>query len=124
MASSQEFAFFYEGLDRQQLLLQSCSDCRFIRNPPTTLCPECGSFAWIPVEMGGTGKIFSYTVHHYPPLDGFTLPHPIGVVSLDEGVRVVGALDGLAIADIGIGQSVKVEFLERNGRASFRFGPS
>src|SRR6476620_8766598 len=95
--SSREFAFFYEGLERRELLMQSCTDCTSIRNPPTTMCPECGSFAWAPVRMSGRGTVFSYTVHHHPPLEGFTLPHPVGVVQLDEGVRVVAGLDGLEI---------------------------
>ena len=122
--SSREFAFFYEGLERGELLMQSCTDCSSIRNPPTTMCPKCGGFAWAPVRMSGQGTVYSYTVHHYPPLEGFALPHPVGVVQLEEGVRVVAGLDGLEIADLEIDKPVKVEFMQRNGRASFRFGPT
>jgi uncharacterized OB-fold protein len=120
--SSREFAFFYEGLEQGELLMQSCTDCSSIRNPPTTMCPKCGSFAWAPVRMSGQGTVYSYTVHHYPPLEGFALPHPVGVVQLEEGVRVVAGLDGLEIADLEIDKPVKVEFMQRNGQASFRFG--
>ncbi len=72
--------------------------------------------------MSGRGKVYSYAVHHYPPLEGFALPHPVGVVQLEEGVRVVAGLDGLEIADVEIEKPVKIEFIQRNGRASFRFG--
>lgn len=122
--SSREFAFFYEGLERGELLMQSCADCSSIRNPPTTMCQKCGSFDWEPVRMSGRGMVYSYTVHHYPPLEGFSLPHPVGVVQLEEGVRVVAGLDGLEIADVEIEKPVKVEFIQRNGQASFRFGPA
>lgn len=122
--SSKEFAFFYEGLEHRELLMQSCTDCNSIRNPPTTMCSQCGSFEWAPVKMSGRGEVYSYTVHHYPPLEGFALPHPVGVVDLAEGVRVVAGLDGMEIADIEIGKPVEIEFTQRNGRASFRFGPA
>ena len=122
--SSGEFAFFYEGLARQELLMQRCSQCSLIRNPTSTMCGQCGSFEWAPVRMSGRGTVFSFAVHHHPPLEGFVLPHPVGVVQLEEGVRVVAGLDGMEINSIAIDNPVQVEFIERNGRASFRFGPA
>lgn len=120
--SSREFAFFYDGLARHELLMQCCAQCSQIRNPPSTMCGRCGSLEWAPVRMSGRGTVFSFAVHHHPPLEGFALPHPVGVVELEEGVRVVAGLDGVELASIAIGKPVQVEFIERNGQASFRFG--
>jgi uncharacterized OB-fold protein len=70
--------------------------------------------------LGGTGTIFSYTVHHHPKLPDFDVPHPVALVEMDEGVRVIGAMDG-QIGPLSIGARVHVEFVRRGAVAGFRF---
>jgi uncharacterized OB-fold protein len=50
------------------------------------------------------------------------MPHPVGVVTLDEGVRFVGALDAIPLETLAIGLRVRAEFLRRGAVASLRFG--
>jgi uncharacterized OB-fold protein len=71
--------------------------------------------------MGGQGILHSYTVHHHPPLPGFNMPHPVGIVTLDEGVRFLGALDAIALDRLAIGMQLQAEFLRRGAVASVRF---
>lgn len=119
--SNRDFDFFYEGLENQRLLIQRCGDCQALRSPPSPACTKCGSTNWAPVQARGTGTIFSYTVHYHPPLPGFETPHPVGVIDLDEGVRVVAGLETIPAARIKIGMPVAVEFIRRGDVASFRF---
>ena len=119
--SNRDFDFFYDGLERQELLIQRCGRCEALRTPPGPACPACGSNEWSPVRASGRGALFSYTVHHHPPLPGFDMPHPIGVVSLAESVHLVGGLDGVPIEEIVIGMPLEAEFLRRGEVASFRF---
>lgn len=119
--SNRDFDFFYDGLERAELLIQQCADCAGLRMPPGPGCPACGSIAWQAVKAGGGGTLFSYTVHHHPPLPGFPVPHPIGVVALDEGVHLVGAMDAVPLDEIAIGMPLEAEFVRRGEVASYRF---
>ena len=76
--------------------------------------------AAVTVTDSGTGAVFSYTVHHHPPLPGFRVPHSVAIVEMDEGVRMVGAMDG-DHDGLHIGARVGIEFLRRCEVAGFRF---
>lgn len=119
--SNRDFDFFYRGLEAQQLLIQKCGGCGTLRGLPTPACAECRSFDWQAVPVSGEGWIHSFVIHHYPPLPGFETPHPIAVVDLAEGVRLVAAMDGTAPDDLEIGAPVTAEFLRRGDVAAFRF---
>jgi len=81
-----------------RLQLQHCSQCGRTQHPPRYLCAGCGSESldWVPAS--GRGRIFSWTVTHVPldPAWAHDGPYATLVVELSEGVRMVGALRGLA----------------------------
>jgi len=119
--SNKDFDFFYRGLEAEQVLIQKCSSCSFLRNPPSPSCPECNSLEWQTLPLGGEGTVHSFTIHHYPPLPDFKTPHPVVLADMAEGVRLLGAMDGTAPDDIRIGMPVRFEFLRRGNVAAFRF---
>lgn len=119
--SNRDFDFFYRALESKELQVQRCSSCRQLRSLPSPGCENCSSLEWEPVTLSGTGEIYSYVVHHHPPLPGFDAPHPMALVTMDEGVRLLGAMDCTDPADVKIGQRVTVEFLHRGTIAAFRF---
>lgn len=120
--SNRDFDFFYAGLERGELLVQLCSGCGSLRNPPAPACPSCHSQDWTTRALSGRGIIYSYMVHYHPPLPTFATPHPVAVVDMEEGVRFLAAMDGTAPEAMAIGASVETEFLRRgDGVASFRF---
>lgn len=119
--SNRDFDFFYRGLEQGQVLVQKCSGCGTLRNPPSPSCPKCHSLDWASVPLEGSGTVYSYTVHYHPPLPGFAVPHPVVVAEMAEGLRLVGAMDGTAADQISIGLPVRLEFLRRGDMASFRF---
>lgn len=120
--SNLDFDFFYDGLEDGKLLIQRCDQCHRLRNPPLPMCPNCNSLKWTPEEMARTGTLFSYTVHHHPPLPGFTIPHAMGIVALDDGNRFFAAFDEIPLHKIKIGLRLKAEFFRRNDVAVVRFG--
>jgi len=61
--------------------------------------------------VAGTGEIYSYVVHHHPPVPGKKLPIVIALVQLPEGVRMVGELLGVGPDQVRIGLPVRVEFV-------------
>lgn len=119
--SNRDYDFFYEGLEDQKLLVQQCERCSALRHPPEPMCPECHCTDWSAKELTGKGRIYSYALHYHPPLPGFDMPHPVGVVALDEGVRIVAGLEGVPVAEIAIDMPVKAEFFRRGDMATVRF---
>lgn len=119
--SGKDYDFHYNGLEDGELLVQKCLSCGSLRNPPSPACGDCASLDWEPTALSGKGTIYSYTVHRHPPLPNFPVPHPIAVVEVEEGLRVVGAMDGTALEDMAIGKPVTTEFVRRGDAAGFRF---
>jgi len=119
--SNRDFDFFYRGLEEQKLLVQKCTSCGQLRSLPSPACGNCGSLDWEEVKLAGGGEIYSYVTHYHPPLPGFDVPHPMAVVTMDEGVRLLGAMDGTNPGDLAIGRRVKAEFVRRDTVAAFRF---
>ena len=111
--SNRDFDFFYQGIAEHRFLVQRCSDCGALRHPPGPMCPQCRSLSWETIELNGTGTVYSYTVHYYPPLPDFECPHPIAVAEMSEGIRIVAAVRGAAPGDIQIGQDVHLVFVPR-----------
>jgi len=122
--SNKDFDFFYRGLEAEQVLVQKCGRCGALRNPPSPACPECRSLEWEAVALSGEGTVYSFTVHHHPPLPGFATPHPVVLADMAEGVRLVGAMDGTPPDAIRIGMQLRFEYLRRGDVAAFRFRPA
>ena len=107
---SQDTAFFWAGTAVGELRIQRCGGCGALRHPPGPGCPACGQLCPEYVLAAGTGEVFSYVVHHHPPIPGRRLPVVIALVALPEGVRMVGELQGVPPDDVRIGMPVEVTF--------------
>jgi uncharacterized OB-fold protein/acyl dehydratase len=112
---SPDTAFFWDGTAAGELRIQRCQDCGALRHPPGPMCQRCGSPRPGYLVASGTGEIFSYVVHHHPPVPGKTLPVIVVLVQLDEGVRMVGELTGARPEQVRIGLPVKVAFARVDG---------
>jgi len=104
--------FFWDGVDDGQLLIQRCADCQRLRHPARPMCPHCQSTRWDAVAASGDGTVFSYVVHHHPPLPGVTVPHVVATIDLSEGTRYVAQLVDVEPADVSIGMPVELTFVE------------
>lgn len=110
-AITRDNAYFWEGVDQRELRIQQCGDCGVLRHPPRPMCDQCQSTDTSWVTSTGRGRIHSHVVHHYPPLPGVATPHPVVLVDLDEGTRMVSHMvQGTDPADVAIGRSVELEF--------------
>jgi uncharacterized OB-fold protein len=109
---TQDTAFFWAGTLAGELRIQRCASCGALRHPPGPMCPACGE----PSDGGyvvaaGTGEVFSYVVHHHPPVPGKKLPLVVALVALPEGVRMVGEMPGVGPDQVRIGLPVRATFL-------------
>ncbi len=105
-------AFFWEGVDEGRFLIQRCASCGVLRHPPRPMCGACRSTDWDTVEASGRGEVFSFVVHHHPPLPGVTAPHVVAIIALEEGTRFVAELVDVAPGDVQIGMPVELTFVE------------
>lgn len=106
--------FFWEGTQAGELRIQKCNACGAKRFPPGPACQQCPAYDRGWEVAAGTGTVFSYVVHRYPPVPGKELPIVIALVDLDEGVRMVGEVVDVADGDDGpeieIGMRLRVGF--------------
>jgi uncharacterized OB-fold protein len=108
---SRDTAFFWDGTAGGELRIQRCAACGLLRHPPGPMCPSCGATSPDYVVAAGAGEVYSYVVHHHPPMPGRELPFVVALVELAEGVRVLGELLDVAPEDVRVGMPVEVTFL-------------
>jgi len=103
---------FWQGCQRQELLLQKCRDCGRFQFYPRPLCINCMSqrLAW--VRSSGKGTVHTFTVIHQNVTPGFAqeVPYVFAIVELTEGVRLTTNIVGCAPKDVYIGMPVAVVF--------------
>lgn len=105
---SPDTEFFWEGVKARKLLIQRCTQCSVPRHPPRPMCPGCNSLSWDTVESTGRGQVYSFVMPRHPSYPWFDYPYIAVLVELDEGVRLVSNLCGIAPAEVTIGMPVEV----------------
>jgi uncharacterized OB-fold protein len=107
---------FWSSLNRRSMEVQRCESCGSHVFYPRGLCPSCGSRAlrWTPVS--GRGRIYAFTIVHRPTNAAFRAdaPYILAMVELDEGVRMMTNIVGVAPdpARVRIGMPVEVVYEE------------
>jgi uncharacterized OB-fold protein/acyl dehydratase len=104
--------YFWDGIERGQLLIQRCTGCGELRHPPGPMCPACQCLEWDAVPASGRGSVYSFVVFHHPPIPPFDYPNAIALVELEEGVRIVSNLVGVAPDAVKVGMPVVCRITE------------
>lgn len=112
---SRDTRFFWDGTAAGELRIQRCGGCGSLRHPPGPMCAACGAARPEYDVAAGTGEVYSYVVHHHPPVPGRQLPVVVALVQLTEGVRMVGELLGVSPGRVRIGLPVRVDFVRVDG---------
>ncbi len=107
--------FFWEGADRGELLCERCTGCSRLRHPPRPMCPHCHSTEREAVRLSGRGRVYSWIIPRHPAPIGFAEAPVVVLVELEEGIRLVSNLEGVAFADVRAGLSVEVAFVPTRG---------
>ena len=101
--------WWWEAVDRGELLIQQCSECGRLRHPPRPMC------AGLPVDGLGRAslrrdaeRVYSYVVMRHPPIPGYDYPLPVAVIDLEEGTRIVSNVVGCKPEDVHIGMKVQL----------------
>ncbi|MCY3891399.1 MAG: OB-fold domain-containing protein [bacterium] len=86
---NQDTDFFWQGSRVGELRIQQCLKCGHLQHPPGNRCPACGATDMGYTTASGKGTLYSYVVAHHPRVPSFDYPLNIGLVELEEGVRLV-----------------------------------
>jgi uncharacterized OB-fold protein/acyl dehydratase len=106
-------AWFWEGCRRRELRVQTFADGSTFY-PPVVRNPKTGEMPAEPTWQvsSGRGSLYSYVVVHHPQVPAFDYPLAIGLVELDEGVRVLADIVGCTRDQIEIGMPMEVAFVD------------
>lgn len=118
-----DFARFWQGCAEGRLVVPRCGSGHLVW-PPRPACPRCFKLVRDWTEVGGSGRLYSWTVVHRTHLPWYSgrTPYVVGIVALDleQTVRMVGRCE-LAPEDAreGIELTVGFEETERQVRVPY-----
>jgi uncharacterized OB-fold protein len=107
---NRDTAYFWEGTAKNELRIQKCGACGELRHPPGPMCPSCHETKPEYTVASGLGEVYTYVVHHHPPVPGRTTPYVVALVELAEGVRVLAELVDVPPDEVDIGLPVRIGF--------------
>ena len=102
---------FYKFIQQGKLMAGKCLRCGKIHLPPRPLCDNCFSqeFEW--VEAPEKGKLLTYTIIHIAPTQFQALaPYAVGIIELDNGLRIPGMIQGAPQDQLKVGMAVTIDF--------------
>lgn len=101
----------YWRLKNQRYRLQGrkCQDCGNLSFPPRLVCQKCKSRKSEPYEFKGRGKLYSHTIIYQAP-DRFDpmVPYAVGLIDLEEGVRITAQVTDVLPEDLEIGMDLEM----------------
>jgi uncharacterized OB-fold protein len=105
---------------RYRLEAGKCASCGHISFPPRLICPQCKAKKFETVNLSDEGTLVTFTVVRVAS-DKFSkeTPFPVGIVELNDGVRVTAQIADAEIDELKIGQKVKLVFrkVQEDGKA-------
>jgi uncharacterized OB-fold protein len=113
MQAKRDQDFFWEGIDRGELLVQSCQACATLRHPPQPRCGACGCEEWQAAPLSGEGTILAF-IESVHPTRRDEEPRSVCLVELPEGLRMISSL--LDPENAENGTAVQFEITEYDGQ--------
>ena len=99
---------FWEGARNGELRIQRCAACSRNVFYPRAVCPHCLSDRLDWMRATGRGTVHSFTVVHRTSEEfSADLPFAVGLIDLEEGVRMMARLD---VGEPAVGMPVQVVF--------------
>ncbi len=111
---NQDQEWFWEGLKNHELRIQRFTDDGTLMFPPANANPNTHSMEYDWIVSSGKGTLYSHTVVHYPQVPSFDYPLIVGLVELEEGVRIITNIVNVKPEQIEIGMPVEVCFPDTN----------
>ena len=100
--------------------IQRCGDCDLYVHYPRSICPHCGSLNLAWSKPSGRGVVYSTTTVRTSP--DLAEHYNVTLIDLEEGVRLMSRIEGIANEDVCIGMlvSAMVRTVDGIGLLAFR----
>lgn len=91
-----------------------CLSCGAVYFPATISCrnPVCDAKVVEPKRITGRGTLYSFTIQRYRPPPLFAMEtwaaYALGLVDLDDGVRIMGMIADVPFEDLRIGMPLRL----------------
>ena len=115
--------YFWDGVARDELLLQRCADCHELRQPPAPMCPACSSLEWETQQASGQARVYSWIASGHPS-DAAADARIVAVLDLEEGVRMVSNLVDVELDEVQHALEVELTFVDYGDVRLPQFRPS
>lgn len=103
--------YFREIPQRYRLEASRCKKCGMIYFPPRIHCKECKSNEFETIKLSDTGTLLTYTIIRIGPSNfSKETPYAVGIVELNDGVKLTTQLADADLDKIEIGQKVRLIF--------------
>lgn len=102
---------FYKFVSERKLMAAKCKKCGTMLLPPRPMCTKCFSSDMEWVELKNKGRLLTYTVIHVSPKQFESLiPYAVGIVKLEDGLKLPGMIQDIEPEKISVGMDLKVYF--------------
>jgi len=102
---------FYKFVSEKRLMAAKCNECGTVLLPPKPMCTKCLSTNLKWIELEGAGKLLSYTVIHIAPEQFQSItPYSVGIVELQNGLRLPGMIRDVDPKEIRVGMDLEIDF--------------
>jgi len=98
-----------------------CKKCGKLYLPPVSICSNCEEISkeFSEEEVGGTGKIYSFTVVRFPVKRYKNIaPYLLAIIELEKGLKLIGRVICDDFSKVQINQPVRL-VSDRNRENSF-----
>jgi uncharacterized OB-fold protein len=103
--------YWREIPQRYRLEAAKCKKCGAVSFPPRLICPGCKAREFETIILADKGKIMTYTIIRVAPQPFVDqAPYAVGIVELDDGVRLTAQIVDFNFEDLKTGARVKIEF--------------
>lgn len=96
-----------------RFMLQRCEACSRQVFYPRVVCPHCGGDSLHWEQAGGSGCVYSTSTVSRRAGNGGD--YNVSLIDLDEGVRLMSRVDGIAPTEVTIGMKVRAEIAMEAG---------
>lgn len=105
--------YYWQSAAEGRLVIQRCTTCGAYQFYPRALCTNCaGDTEW--VEASGRGTLHTYTVIRQNRSEAFAAlsPYVVGIVELEEGVRMMTNVVGCDPDEVHVGMALEVHLVK------------
>ena len=103
--------YFREIPQRYRLEAARCKKCGTVHFPPRLICNNCNSKKFETVKLNDTGKLATFTIIRVGPSKfSQETPYAVGIVELNDSVKITTQIVDCDLEKLKIGQSVKLVF--------------